>query len=153
MTAKTKRTRIDSVGERIQGMMDAQTQIEPTADLSPRDLTHFKAIVSSRETASWSDNDRFIATELAKNYRRLEELGATLDSEGYTVTNPRGTAVAHPIFAATCQLMSSIQASNRTLGLSASQRGLSGKNQAKRNEADQEAKETIQRVAKNPLLA
>jgi hypothetical protein len=150
---REKRLRVDSVESQVTAMLDARTKIEPTTELLPREAFHFDAIVNSRESASWSDNDRFLATELAKNYRRLEEMGADLDKVGFMMTNERGTKVANPIFSATCQLMSSIQAANRALGLSASQRGLSGSNQAKRNAADASAKETIKRVSENPLLA
>jgi P27 family predicted phage terminase small subunit len=125
----------------------------PKMTLTDREQTFFDMIVTSREAGSWSDNDLFIASQLAKSYRRLEELGDILDEQGYVQVNERGTQISNPIFAAMSQLQNAINAANRTLGLSASQRALTGEKQSIRNEADARAREVIDSIKDDSLLA
>jgi hypothetical protein len=51
------------------------------------------------------------------------------------------------------QLLSQAQSANKTLGLSASQRGLTGAPQKSRDQADASARAIIDKAAKNRLLA
>jgi hypothetical protein len=126
--------------------------LQPKMQLTARELTFFKMIVNSRETATWSDNDLFIASTLAKTYRRIEELGEILDREGFTQVNDRGTQISNPIFAALTQSQAQLQSANRTLGLSASQRALTSSAQKNRNEADSHARDVIERVTADDLI-
>jgi P27 family predicted phage terminase small subunit len=120
--------------------------------LTDLELTHFKRLVNSREVDTWSPHDLSIATQLAKTLRRFENLQEQLDNDGLTLTNERGTVVAHPLLSASMTMSSTIQALSRTLGLSASQRALTGDNQRQRNSAEAEAKKILQRAAKEDDL-
>ena len=126
--------------------------LQPKMQLTARELTLFKYIVNARETATWSDNDLFIASTLAKTYRRIEELGEALDRDGFTQVNDKGTQISNPIFAALTQAQAQVQAINRTLGLSASQRALTSSAQKNRNDADSHAREVIERVTSDDLI-
>jgi hypothetical protein len=138
----------------VEGVMKSMTAaaIRPTAELSPREMVFFDLIVNSRETATWSGNDRMIATQLAKTHRRIEELNVAIDEEGFTQVNDRGTQISNPKFAALTQLQAQVQSATRTLGLSASQRALTGTNQKGRNEADARAREVVARASSSDLL-
>jgi dihydroxyacid dehydratase/phosphogluconate dehydratase len=50
-------------------------------------------------------------------------------------------------------IASTIQSLTRTLGLSASQRGVAGESQAKRNQAEQVARKVIAKASEDDLLA
>jgi hypothetical protein len=113
----------------------------------------FEGIVKSRERSTWDDNSLFLASNLAVMYRRLEQLNERLDSEGPTQRNERGTTIANPAFNAMVQLTSSIQSMNRVLGLSAAQTGMSGKPQAKRNQAERHIDELNEMASEQQLLA
>ena len=147
-----KRELIDSPSALIKRMQTPKDILQPKMQLTARELTFFKMIVNSRETATWSDNDLFIATTLAQTYGRIETLSETLAREGFTQVNDKGTQISHPIFAALTQSQSQVQAINRTLGLSASQRALTSSAQKNRNEADSHAREVIERVTSDDLI-
>jgi P27 family predicted phage terminase small subunit len=134
-------------------MQMASANLQPEMKLTARETELFNLIATSRETDTWSGNDRMIASQLAKTYRRIEELNRMLDEEGYTQVNERGTQIANPKFAALTQLQSQVQSATRTLGLSASQRALTSSKQKSRNDADSRAREVIKKVAGNALLA
>jgi P27 family predicted phage terminase small subunit len=121
-------------------------------ELTARELEFFNMVASSRESTTWSKNDLIIASQLAKNHRRIEDLGRIIDEDGYTQVNERGTKISHPAFAALTQLQAQVQSATRTLGLSASQRGLADSNQKNRNEADSRAREVLQKAAADDLL-
>ena len=137
----------------VKQFQSAATVLQPTANLSEEELTHFKRLTSSREVDTWSPHDLSIATNLSKTLRRFDELQDQLDQDGLTLVNERGTTVAHPLLSASMTMSSTIQALSRTLGLSASQRSLTGDNQRKRNSAEAEAKKVINRVSEDELLA
>jgi dihydroxyacid dehydratase/phosphogluconate dehydratase len=69
------------------------------------------------------------------------------------LVNAKGTQIAHPLLSASMNQANSIQALTRTLGLSASQRGLSGSEQATRNKADKTARDAIKKAQEDSLLA
>lgn len=134
-------------------MKALSSALEPTEDLSREERAHFDRIVKSREAGTWQPHDLSIACQLAKSMHRLTRITDRLDNEGETLTNDRGTLVAHPLLSASMTLSGQIQALTRTLGLGASQRALNTGVQRKRNEADAKARKVIERAAKEDLLA
>lgn len=125
----------------------------PTAPLDDLEQTHFNRVITDREAASWSPNHLTLATNLAKTYAVIDRLFDQLASEGYTTVNDRGTQIANPAMNALNTMMQASQALNRTLGLSASQRGLSGSKQGNRNRADREVAELNAATDQHSLLA
>jgi phage terminase small subunit len=142
----TKRVRKDTVAGAIQAMADVQKTIEPSMPLGDRESYFFKIILESRESSSWSKNDIHLATMLSRFYWQQEELTAQLMQEGYVIANPRGTQIANPVFNAQLQITGSIDRLTKTLGLSASQRGMTGDEQQKRNQADRDARAVIDKI-------
>jgi len=84
--------------------------------------------------------------------RRFEELQTQLDSDGLTLVNERGTTHAHPLLSASMTMSNTIQALSRTLGLSASQRAITGEHQAGRNKAEQAARKVLEKAAADDLI-
>ena len=147
-----KRTMKSSTESLVKQFQTPEDVLQPTATLTDLELTHFKRLVNSREVDTWSPHDLSIATQLAKTLRRFENLQEQLDNDGLTLTNERGTVVAHPLLSASMSMANVVQALSRTLGLSASQRALTGDNQRQRNSAEAEAKKILQRAAKEDDL-
>jgi phage terminase small subunit len=137
----------------VKQFQTAADVLQPTADLSAEEMTHFNRITSSREVDTWSPHDLSIATQLARTVRRFDELQTQLDGEGLTIVNERGNRMAHPLLSASMTMSGTIQALSRTLGLSASQRALTGDNQRQRNSAEAETKKVLKRAAEDDLLA
>lgn len=133
---------------------DVAAEVQIPEGLNQDQARYYRDIAHSREVSSWSAHDRNIATLLAKTLVWVDHLHARLEGEGPTQRNERGTEIANPVFAALTQSMSQVQSLTRTLGLGASQRGLSGHRQAGRNKADAEARDVIAKVAEGgDLLA
>jgi len=133
-------------------MAAAAATVEPPIPLDETEAKYFKAIVTAREHDTWSDNDNLIAANLSKTYAAIDQLWDDIQDEGYVVQNQRGTPVANPKVAALSSMTSAMQSLNKTLGLSASQRGLSGAKQGSRNQAEQQARKVISRVAEDDLI-
>jgi P27 family predicted phage terminase small subunit len=150
--ARQERTKKSTVANSVKTMESATKIYEPPFPLKPNEAEYFKWIVTAREHETWSDNDRLIAANLCKTYAAIDQLWADINVEGYVVENQRGTPVANPKVAALNSMTSAMQSLNKTLGLSASQRGLSGSKQASRNSAEQQARQVIQKVAEDELI-
>lgn len=150
--AERKRNAKSSLQAQLNTMRSVSEILASPIPLSEREQTIFDDVVSARESESWSRADLLVASQLAKNMRRQEELGDELDRIGYTQVNEKGTTISNPIFSALMQIANSIQAQMRTLGLSASQRGLANAEQKSRNKADASARKLIEN-AQDGLLA
>ena len=151
--AERDRAQRTSVSSQIEQFRQAGQPIEPPADLTPTQRTYFLQTISDREASSWSANHLSIAANLAKTMASMDELWARLAQEGYTVRNDRGTVVANPVVSVLNMMAQQMQALQRTLGLSASQRGLSGAKQGARNQADSNIRELNDAADDHALLA
>lgn len=131
----------------VKTMQEAVLVIQPTATLNEAELTHFNAVVNSRESSTWSENDRTIAGYLAKTYSKMDELWKQVDEEGFTAETLKGTPVINPAVTALNTLTVQAKSYNTLLGISASQKGVSGTGQAKRNSAEIEARHIIKKAS------
>lgn len=151
--AKRERILKNSTAGAVETFQTLRDVIEPPIPLDGMALEYFNGIVHAREAQTWGRNDKLIAANLAKTYAAIDELWDNIKTEGYTTLNQRGTPVANPAVSALSQMTSAMQALNRTLGLSASQRGLAGAKQATRNQADSKAREILENASDDSLLA
>ena len=126
---------------------------EPSVTLDDDEATRYAAIIRSRELDSWTEHDIALACALAQTMARFNLCMDELKATGLTTLNPKGTPVANPLATTLSQLGASVRALTATLGLSASQRGLSNESQRGRNRAEKAARETIKRAAHCDLLA
>ena len=127
-------------------------KIEPMYKLDGDELTYFNAVVTSRETATWNDNHRLLATNLAVTYAQLDEANMEIAERGLMVKNDRGTPVVNPAITAKSSLSATVLQLNKALGLSASQMGVSGQAQDKRNKADADARAVISQISETDLI-
>lgn len=150
--AAQNRTRKSTTAGQLATVASIQApELEPTAELTPEATDHFHRIVKSREKDTWQPHDLSLATQLAKSMCRQDEINDTLDRDGLTLENRKGTPVAHPLLSASMTIASTVQALTRSLGLGASQRGLSGETQRSRSASETETRK--QHQDKDDLLA
>lgn len=108
--------------------------------------------MTSRETSTWNDNHRLLATNLAVTYAQLDEANLDIANHGLMSKNVRGTPIVNPAISAKSSLSATVLQLNKALGLSASQMGVSGQAQDKRNKADAEARAILTQVADVDLI-
>lgn len=150
--ATQERSKKSTISNSVKTFQAVVEKIDTPIKLNESELKYFQGIVTAREHDTWSDNDKLIAANLSKTYAAIDLLWSDINVEGYTIVNQRGTPVANPKVSALSSMTSAMQALNKTLGLSASQRGLSGAKQGSRNMAEREARDIIQKVAEDDLI-
>lgn len=112
--------------------------IDPSWDLNGEGEEYFRHIISARERDTWSSYDISVATELAWMWQQAALLKRTYDADpAPMVRNPRtGVISTNPILKELREMHADIRAMGDKLGLSASQRALTGKKQGVRNQAE-----------------
>ena len=148
-----RRINTNTVAGQLKGMKAASASLEPTLPLTERERYFFDIITADRETESWSKHHLTIACQLAVNYAQLEIVNETLAREGLMTVSERGTPVQHPGLTSKASLSSSTLQFVKSLGLSASQKGLASSEQKKRNDADSKARDVIKKISNDDLLA
>lgn len=118
----------------------AQT-LEPARPLNDNAQLIFEKVIRSRERTTWSELDIENATNLAWTLDRLQQVQDKLELEDDTIVSPKGQMVVNPLFNVLDKLGTNARAFADKLGLSASQRGIKGMKQDKRNEADLKSQE------------
>lgn len=149
--AKQERTRKSLPQNKAKSYQDMTETIEPWVELDEQELRVFNAVIDSRERETWSDSDIELATKLARFSVEADRLWALYKEEGPTILNQRGTLVENPVLRAHTSMINTAKSLRATLGISASQRGISGHKQAKRNQQDRKAKRKLASV--DSLLA
>jgi hypothetical protein len=140
--AKQERTRKSAPQNRVKSFIDAPNEVIPTIPLNLDEMIRFQAIIESREAVTWSPADVHLATQMAQTefemvLQRLKylEQGPTIYAGDKPVVNPEFTIYK--------DLFTQAKEMRRMLGLSASQKGISGKKQVGRNQQDFQAAEKI----------
>jgi hypothetical protein len=128
------------------------TELKCPLSLEPEEQAVFKDIIVQREAASWTNHDMRIAGQLARVMCQINTLHTEIERVGYTRPNERGTEVENPALRSMLSLTSIQLQINKTLGLSASQKGLSGIDQDKRNKADRQARKVLEGASEDSLL-
>ena len=150
--ALRKRVQKNTVAGQIETVKTILAKIVPAYPLDELQSVYFNSVVKSRETSTWDDNHILLATNLAVTYVQLDEANTEIKTKGLMVKNDRGTPVVNPAITAKSSLMSSVLQLNKALGLSASQMGVSGKEQESRNKADKQARELLEKVSQDDDL-
>lgn len=151
--ATRKRTMKNTIAGQLETFEMISAKIEPVYKLDGDELRYFNYVVTSRETSTWNDNHRMLATNLAVTYAQLDEANMEIAEKGLMVKNDRGTPVCNPAITAKSSLSATVLQLNKSLGLSASQMGMSGKPQQARNEADANARAILSKASEDSLLA
>lgn len=120
-----------------------KTKIESPIKLNEEEQVIFDGIIAGLPQDTWETYRVRLAANLARMTYRAERLMVQLDEEGDVILNARGTPVCNPITSSMQQALTSVQTLTRTLGLSASQRGISEKEVGPARKAEKAAKEAI----------
>jgi P27 family predicted phage terminase small subunit len=144
--AQRKRTVKSSIAGQIETTKKLMQKIEPAYPLNDEQTNYFTRIVRSREIESWDDNHILLATNLAVTYVQVDIANDDIASRGLMTKSDRGTPVVNPAVTAKSNLMASVLQLNKALGLSASQKGISGQEQTSRNKAERQARDVIEAV-------
>ena len=147
-----KRNGINSVDEMAKLHQRLEAGIPPSYPLEDKPMAVYKGIIDSLPLDNWDPARVRLATQLAQLIIYNENNLQALMEEGPTLINERGTPIANPLQSAMNQTQNTIQSMMRTLGLSASQRGVSETNKAAGMNAQKEANNAIKK-AKDDLLA
>lgn len=142
MAAK-KRADHNSLAATRQRVAALSREIIPTKILEDNAYRHFEEVITQRERETWTRHDISKATQLAQVMDRLDQALHESLEEDFTVVSPTGQEKAHPIFEVISKLTGTAARIEHDLGLSASQRGISGNKQAGRNEADRKTAQTF----------
>jgi hypothetical protein len=145
--SKQDRNRKSAPHNRVKSFVDAEKEILPSSELNSDELVIFRAIIDSRETSTWTAHDIRQATTLAKDEAELVELREGYKAMGVYLEDHNGKPILNPLFTAYNTKYGQTKVARRDLGLSASQRSISGHKQAKRNQQDREAKATASNVS------
>ncbi len=151
--AAQKRTRKNSVEGQMASLRGAAARHTPPLQLNEAEMAFFVALTDAREHDTWTAADLFLACDTAQTQAQILELRQIVRDEGLVVSDDKGGRFVHNGVAAIKALQSAVVANLRTLGLSASQRALTGAAQAGRNQAQTKAKQVIARHSADSLLA
>jgi hypothetical protein len=144
--ARTERKKKSNPAGRAQSFADAVKTLEPPFKLLKSEVKVFDQVVASRELGSWMDADLETAAHLAKVTVEMRKVWRQVHKDGTTVTGPHGPVVS-PALKAYNTLANIYRAYRSSLGLSASQRNISGHKQKKRNQQDADARKTVAGVS------
>lgn len=131
--AKQERSKKSTVSNKARAFQDVQRAVEPWHELDEDERRLFDALIHSREVSTWLPADIEAATALAQVGVEMQRCWQQLQEEGRTVVTDKGWASANPLIAVYAQLSGLYQKHRTALGLTASQRGVSGNKQAGRN--------------------
>jgi hypothetical protein len=145
--AERKRPAINTVAGQIATAKAVLSMPECPIKLTPEELEIYKDIIAHREAASWTRHDLRIAGQLARCAHHIDQLQDLINLHGYTMTNDRGTTVENSELRSLGSLTATQLNLNKTLGLAASQRGLSNANQDNRNKADRAARKVLDKAS------
>ena len=137
--AKQERTRKSAPQNKVKSFQDADRVIEPWDDLTDDERRIFDGYVKSREVDTWLSSDIEALTKMAKLAAEMDRVWLEYKERGTVEFTQKGHPVPSPYLAAYGQLANNYKALRQALGLSASQRGISGHKQAKRNQQDAKA--------------
>jgi phage terminase small subunit len=133
---KQTRQKQSTVANLVAVASSSNVKVEPPMALNAEELAIFEGIINSREKNTWSDHDLREAGKLAQLQNHYEHEWTQLMSEGSVTMNQRGTEIENPRNRVCMTLQGTIKALSSALGLTASQRGVSGNKQAHRNERE-----------------
>lgn len=128
------------------------TELKPTKALTEPELAAFNGIVRSRETASWSEYELMLATQLAEAMVLSDQYTNEIKRVGPTYIRPNGDISYNPLVSARDSMSRTVLQLTRVLALQAQAQGKGGTQQAKRNAADRAARGVLEKAAESDDL-
>jgi len=121
-------------------------KVLPIVDLSPIEMARFNMLVEAREAETWTDSDLDLVTKAAQVSVELDRLWIEYKKEGPMIDTESGSKVKNPILRCYESLSTLYKSQRTSLGLNASQRGISGHKQKGRNEQDTNARKKLSSI-------
>ena len=145
----------DTAAGSVAAFQAAAVDIQPPAQvrLRERDWPFWYAIVRARAKDSWTDIDLVHAANLARTQADIEKVQIELDEEGFTLVNERGTVVANPKHSILETLSRRAVALSRSLQVHAHATQGDSHQQVKKNKTQAKARESLQAVEDDDLIA
>jgi phage terminase small subunit len=133
--AAPKRQKIDSIKGQKLMVQALSTPLVAPMTLANREQFYFDLLTSNREKATWTPDDLANACRYGQEMARIEKLEQLVKDEGLMIKS--GTRVImNPAIASIHQANSQQLSILRYLGLSGTNRGIAGPEQANRNQAE-----------------
>lgn len=151
---KTTRPRNNSSevqSERLQA--HAAGPLEPPTPLPPTVRVHFDDVVNARERSTWTRVDMTVAVQVAYMLYACAKYGPAAQTSALTVADRFGVQVVNPKRTAYTRLLNDLAVGLRTLGLTATARGLVSEEQNVRNTADREASTVVKKAKSSAGVA
>jgi len=149
--ARAKRAQSVNISSQTRQIKSLLDPIVPPVSLTDQESYFFNLAISCREMATWNPLQLGIACDYARLRNQIEEMEKIIATDGVYVPGPRGM-MAHPLLQAKATATSSMLSLLRLMGMSASQMGVSGEPQAKRNIAEIETKKMLERTIQEDLI-
>lgn len=155
MPTKPRKPRSDSPVIEMKNLKNMQERLTPPEDmaLDAQAVLIFHDLVESMPRDSWDKFRIRLLASMAKMMAHQEAVAVRLAEEGPVITNNRGTPISNPLQSALTQTMSTVQSMARTLGMAASQRGISETSTKAKKSAEKKAKAVLENKKDKSLLA
>ena len=135
-----RKTKVTSAQGKVQTLQQVDQRIEPPIKLTAGEREIFNGIIEGLPRDTWQTYRIRLAANLARHLNRAETLSFQLEREGEIIINAKGTPITNPLANSMLNAFSQVQTLTRTLGLSASQRGISETSTKAGKAAEAEAK-------------
>lgn len=153
MATKARKARSDSLEHHLKLVDKHGDKIVSPLPLEGEEPVIFEEIIGALPSEQWDAYRIRLAAHLAQYLAYMDKLMVDLKSEGPTVLNKRGTPVANPNVSVTQSITGTVERMTRTLGLSASQRGVTEGTKKKQGDAEAKVRRGKKAADKNALIA
>lgn len=148
-----RKPRSDSVAAQVKLARTLVAKIASPLELNKTEQEIFDGLLEGRPQESWDTHEIRTVAKLAKLEAYMEALINEVLEEGPVVYNDKGTPVSNPKQTAMTTLASTVKMTRSSLGLTASQRGVSKTSQAAQKDAEKKTREAISAAQTDDLLA
>jgi hypothetical protein len=151
--ARQLRSKKSTITNQVAEFRSANDLPAPQRNLNPRAMSYFISFATSRELSTISPSDIVLLTQAAMTSDSIDEQWDDIYTNGWKVLSERGTPVSNPAADHLNKQTKTLTMLLDKLGLSASQRGVSGAKQDLRNKAEQATRSNIEKSKDDILLA
>lgn len=151
--SQDRQPRSDSISAQTDLQEALQNPIIPPIDLNADQRLIFDELIEGLPRMKWDKQSIRMVARLAKLELYMEEMIEDVLHEGAVLENARGTPITNPRQSALMSLTSTVKMLRNSLGLSASQRGISKGSSKPAQEQEAKSKAALKAVGGKKLLA
>ena len=145
--ATKQRTKKSTPANRVKTFSESVDSVDIPFDLDDEELDRFRATIGSKEISTWNDAATFQAGMLAKEQVLQLRLFKEIDEEGTVIKTDKGTPIRNPKYDVYNTVSRLSLSRIDKLGLSATQRGVSGKKQEVRDQKSTTSRKKLASVS------